>query len=257
MIANSLDFAKKVRYNKRKASKKGENPMKITPQILSIPPYLSTTWSEIASMFVKEESSGLSLTIVLQGGHQVIIPSLSQAVITAIFDAHAKYIHSNTTPKIETHSDQERPSSFGLTLPFTQSDGNTIDVFGSAAEHNPAQAHFPPLPPMVLKKIAAIAQALGLNFLPNFSKAEPGCNCVFCQVVNAMRQDTPVDAVQEEVSDQDLQFRSWDIHQTAEKLYSVTNPLDANEHYSVFLGEPLGCTCGAKNCEHIRAVLNT
>jgi PhoH-like ATPase len=49
----------------------------------------------------------------------------------------------------------------------------------------------------------------------------------------------------------------WGIEQTAEQLYKVTNPLDANEQYNVFLGTPLGCTCGLKNCEHIRAVLNT
>ena len=40
-------------------------------------------------------------------------------------------------------------------------------------------------------------------------------------------------------------------------LIVVTNPLDANEHYNVFLGDPIGCTCGQKNCEHIRAVLNS
>ena len=35
------------------------------------------------------------------------------------------------------------------------------------------------------------------------------------------------------------------------------DPLDPNEHYNVFLGTPLGCTCGEKDCEHIRAVLST
>ncbi|NGX33463.1 MAG: hypothetical protein K1060chlam4_01531, partial [Candidatus Anoxychlamydiales bacterium] len=40
-------------------------------------------------------------------------------------------------------------------------------------------------------------------------------------------------------------------------LYRVTNPLDENEHYSVFLKDPIGCTCGKKNCEHVKAVLNS
>ena len=63
--------------------------------------------------------------------------------------------------------------------------------------------------------------------------------------------------IEEEVSAADLTFRSWDIKQEADQLYTVTNPLNAKEHYSVFLGEPLGCTCGFKNCDHIQAVLRT
>jgi hypothetical protein len=68
--------------------------------------------------------------------------------------------------------------------------------------------------------------------------------------------EAPLEEI-EEVSDEDLKFRDWEIKQTAEQLYTVTNPLDANEHYNVFLGSPLGCTCGDKNCEHIRAVLTS
>ena len=69
--------------------------------------------------------------------------------------------------------------------------------------------------------------------------------------------DSRAATVEEEITEDDLKFRNWDIRQTADKLYAVTNPLDENEHYSVFLGTPLGCTCGEKNCEHIRAVLNS
>ena len=58
-------------------------------------------------------------------------------------------------------------------------------------------------------------------------------------------------------SEDDLKFRDWDIEQKSEELYEVTNPIDQNEHYQVFLGNPVGCTCGKKNCEHIRTVLNS
>ena len=61
----------------------------------------------------------------------------------------------------------------------------------------------------------------------------------------------------EEVTDEDLKFRTWDIKQPGKKLYLVTNPLDNNENYNVFLGKPVGCTCGQKYCEHIKAVLNS
>jgi hypothetical protein len=64
------------------------------------------------------------------------------------------------------------------------------------------------------------------------------------------------EAKEELVSDDELKFRTWDISQSNEKLYIVSNPLDDHEHYSVYLGEPIGCTCGQKLCEHVRAVLN-
>ncbi len=61
----------------------------------------------------------------------------------------------------------------------------------------------------------------------------------------------------EDVSEEELKFKMWDIEEIDETLFKVTNPLDANEHYNVYLGNPIGCTCGKKNCEHIKAVLNT
>ena len=69
-----------------------------------------------------------------------------------------------------------------------------------------------------------------------------------------MIQDAPKEEI---VSDAELHFREWDIKQLEKQLYNVTNPLDTTEHYQVFLGTPLGCTCGKTNCEHIRAVLNS
>ena len=43
--------------------------------------------------------------------------------------------------------------------------------------------------------------------------------------------------------------------QTDEKMFTVTNRLDKNEKFNVYLGKPIGCTCGKEGCEHILAVL--
>jgi len=91
-------------------------------------------------------------------------------------------------------------------------------------------------------------------------KGEPHCNCPYCQIANAMQgtvSEVEEKEVEEEVTEDDLKFREWDIKQEGDKLYIVTNPLDADEHYQVFLGTPVGCTCGQKNCEHIRTVLSS
>ena len=72
-----------------------------------------------------------------------------------------------------------------------------------------------------------------------------------------MKESSPSQEAVEEVTIDDLRFREWDIKQTGDKLYTVANPLHAEEHYTVFLGSPIGCTCGEQNCQHIRAVLNS
>ncbi len=124
-------------------------------------------------------------------------------------------------------------------------------------QHNPDQSDLPPLPPEMLDKITKIAHAFGLEDASALSKAEPHCTCAYCQVVRAFQREEPILEDTEPVTEAELYFRDWEIAQQAEQLYTVTNPLDANEHYNVFLGEPIGCTCGQKNCEHIRAALNT
>jgi hypothetical protein len=213
----------------------GKNMMKITSTMLSIPPYLSTTWKNISSLHVQ----GQILVILLKDGTQVDIPHLDQESIKEIFEAHVR-------------STEETFPPFSFKIPFKE--GGGLDTFNHSMQHNPLDAETPPLPPEMLNKIAAIARAFGLEdtALP---KAEPHCNCPYCQVARAIHNEAAPE--EEIVSEAELQFRDWQIQQQADKLYTVTNPLDANEQYNVFLGEPLGCTCGSKNCEHIRAVLNS
>lgn len=214
--------------------------MKITPKILSIPPYISTFWENILTLQAQE---GI-LLITLKSGAVIKIPNLSAEAISQIFTAHAGLSETPFLPRKE---------SFSFSLPF-KADGDLIEAFGPGTQHNPEQASLPPLPPSVLKKIAALATSFGMETINNLPKSEPGCNCIYCQVMNAIHVG---DLIEEEVSEEDLRFLNWEVKQTGDQLYIVTNPIDLNEHYSVYLGEPIGCTCGIKNCEHIRAVLNT
>ena len=138
-----------------------------------------------------------------------------------------------------------------------------MEHFGTLLQHNPEQANSPDLPPDILEKIAHLSKTLGIEDPNTVPKPEPHCNCMHCQIARAMQTglngELPETKEEQEeiVSDEDLKFKTWDVAQTGEKLYSVTNPLDAKEHYNVYLGDPIGCTCGENHCEHIRAVLNT
>jgi len=219
--------------------------MKITSKILSIPPYLSTTWKNISSLHAEEAGGHFTLIVLLQNRTRIEVPDLDKATVAEIFEAHTRYAET------EQPSFLQSPYSFSLPL---KSDGS-LEVLNSSLQHNAEQANLPVLPPEVLKKITAIARAFGLEDTSILSPPELNCNCMYCQIARFLFSEK--DSEEEIISEEDLKFRNWDISQIAEKLYLVTNPFDKNEHYNVFLGEPLGCTCGQKSCEHIRAVLNT
>ncbi|EKE08533.1 MAG: hypothetical protein ACD_17C00117G0002 [uncultured bacterium] len=221
--------------------------MKITPKILSIPPYLSTTWKNVTSLHVKPEGGLFTLVVLLQSQVQVEIPNLHQETIDEVFQAHAR--------SALVEHDQIYPSMgpFTFSLPFSP-EGGLKDHLASSMEHNPEQKDLPNLPPQVLEKISLIAKAFGIDRLPSFSDPAPSCNCAYCQIARSIKGEKE----EEFVSDGELSFRStWEIKQKSDKLYSVANTLDPTESYDVFLGSPLGCTCGSKDCEHIQAVLKT
>lgn len=220
--------------------------MNITYKILSIPPYISTAWKNIVSLQVEARPFGHALVIELLTGRKVEIPNLDRQVIEKVFFIHAKVV--------EEEGKEANVMTASLPFPFSNLGG-----FTTILQHNPGQKDAPDLPQEMLEKITEMAK----NFLPEdtstLDQAEPGCNCPYCQILRAFVKEAEeeVAPVEEEVTDEDLKFRSWDIKQDNDKLYSVTNPLDKTEHYTVFLGSPLGCTCGHKNCEHIQAVLRS
>ncbi len=229
--------------------------MRINHKILSIPPYISTSWKNIASIHVEMDHGKPVVVIGLNQGKSVKVPELESVVIEAIFAAHAKYLEQGQTKVPE----KAMPSGevFGINLPIQLGDQN-MEGLVDMMHHNPEQSNAPKLPDEILNKIVAITKALGIEDTSLLPNPEPNCNCMHCQVAKAFHQEVvPTIDIDEEVSSDDLKFRTWDINQTTDKLYLVTNPLDDKEQYNVFLGEPMGCTCGDNHCEHIRAVLST
>lgn len=220
--------------------------MKITDKILSLPPYISTAWKNIVSIHVETRSYGHVLLIELITGSKVEVPNIDPKIMEQVFAMHAQVIEE------EGKNNPVATQTFAFPLPFP------IEGLTSVLQHNPEQADTPPLPPEILEKIQSLKGILPEDMTQQ--KAEPHCNCPYCQITRAMTgvEAAPAPAlIEEEVSAADLTFRTWDIKQESEQLYSVTNPLDTAQHYNVFLGEPVGCTCGHKNCEHIQAVLRS
>jgi hypothetical protein len=195
----------------------------------------------------------------------VKIPGLDPKTIQQIFEAHAQHVEGQE----ELSPSRRSPSSFAqffgaapgdqmIGLPLRFGPGG-FEGIGHMLQHDPNQADAPDLPPEILQKIANISQVLGIDNVATLPQSEAGCNCFHCQIANAINH-TPLEQQEMEepaVSDEELKFRTWDISQIGDKLYCVSDPENSNRKYNVFLGKPIGCTCGDSSCEHIKAVLRS
>lgn len=260
MVEEGSGSAQKAQYSKGWL-------MKITNRIISIPPYISTSWRNIHSIHMTD---GIMI-VTLSGGEAVYVPDLKLTEIELIFKAHQAYLEHEEP---EQHSEAAKQPSGNPLSALLQSllspDASgapvrmafsSLENLGTMLQHNPAQANAPSLPAEVLEKVSSIAKWMAVEDTQSLPKAEPHCNCFHCQIARALSGDAEVSHVVHEhepkIDDTELQFQQWDIQQTGDNLYRVSNRLDAREHYSVFLGNPMGCTCGKQGCEHIVAVLQS
>jgi hypothetical protein len=237
--------------------------MKINNKIFSIPPYISTHWGNVNTLSMKSNV----LVVSTKDGEIVEIPNLDASSLENIFSYHASFMEQNSQDqsKFMTPISQAmvHPGTMQrLDVPFRLG-LNSVDDIGSVLQHNPSQANTPEIPQEILHKIVSITKIVSPEGIALMPKPEPSCNCVHCQIARALSQEIvevtigePV-AKEEEVSEADLVFEQWQITPTGNQLYSVVNKLDTNEKYNVFLGKPVGCTCGKTGCEHIVAVLKS
>lgn len=236
--------------------------MKITDKIISIPPYLSTSWDKVTSLHMEGEQ----LVITLKDGTAVTLPYLAPDVIEQIFSAHVNFLEESFVEKLAKESSKKASQGieqlFGA--PFRLSLGS-IEAIGQSLQHNPAYRDLPPIPTEIVEKISALAKNVSEEDIRALPVAEQNCNCIYCQMSRILKQaglpeskdlDRPlIDEFEEEVKEEDLRFEEWEVKNIGEKLYTVTHKLDAHMQYNVFLGTPVGCTCGKPNCEHIVVVL--
>lgn len=230
--------------------------MHLTDKFFSFPPYISTSWENIAALSIN--STG-HILVHLINSDAVTLPLLSSEETQKIFSAHSSFLEKQVL-KEPLHKKERSSAELPIRIGF----GAGMDGVPPSLQHNPAQSQGPDLPPEMLAKVSQISKILMPDELQNLPPAEPHCNCPHCQIVRAISGEVrqvmppiPPSDDDEEISDTELQFQQWDIAQTGDKLFTVTNKLDPQEKYHVFLGEPIGCTCGEANCEHILVVLKS
>jgi hypothetical protein len=247
-----------------------ELSMKINSKIFNLPPYISTSWNKISSLHM----NGNNLLVTLFNGEVISIPNLPPTLVETIFACHAAFLEEEAAKKTSNPPDISRANhplaqmmmgmEQGVESPFRFGFG-TLDGMNSVLDHNPAQADSPEIPKEILQKIASIAKIVAGDENMPMPKAEPHCNCVHCQIARAVAngiqeahpQWSSTQITEEPISEADLLFQEWDIKEIGPKIYSVAHRLDPAKKYQVYLGEPLGCTCGEPGCEHILAVLKS
>jgi hypothetical protein len=246
--------------------------VKIDEKIICIPPYISTTWEQITFLQSEEdpESHLFTLFIHLNEGNSVRIPNLDSSLIDIAFAAHLKHLEKKPTSSRHKGDEGKTIGSLlqqltGLSpeqlahMPIRFGFGGIEGMTGmEVLQHNQAQANSPDMPKDVLEKVSGMIKMMTNGELSAFPKPEPHCNCPHCQVARAIHEvekEEENGEIDNPISDEELSFRDWEITKKGDQLYIVTNPLDSREHYSVFLGTPIGCTCGEAHCEHIKAVL--
>jgi hypothetical protein len=204
---------------------------------------------------VMSSETGPLLIVELLHGGKVAIPGLEYDLLQSIFKAHEESME---------HTEQEETitsPAVGLNFPIKLF-GDNAEKMGMLLQHNPDDSDAPAMPQEMLDKISSMIKSLGLSESSTIPVPEEGCNCNFCQISRAIHdvinpKTQTQEAAEEAVPETELQFRDWDITAKGDELYDVTNRLDKSENYQVYLGKPIGCTCGSASCEHIRAVLRS
>lgn len=224
--------------------------------MLSIPPYFSASWDQIATIQMIDKNGTPYLKIVLESKETTEIPGLSQEEVMQIFKAHQEYL-SNSKTKKETSNPFDLFSSMKL-------DGmGDLSKLSLLMQHDPSQSSSDDLPAEMLEKFKQFSgQMSSLLSGLDIPKAEPHCNCPHCQVMRAVHSsdESSTNEKEEEVTEEELKFNDWKVELAEkgnEKLYNVINPINPNERYQVYLGNPICCTCGSSKCEHIKAVLES
>lgn len=263
--------------------------MKITSKILSLPPYLSTSWYDVDSLFQSEDGV---LVVALTNGTQVRLEHLTPEVINAIFSAHACFLEEEAESEEEEESSQRDEVEFTVQSPLAF--GGQFDESGDAMkifmEHDPSRSLGPLLPDALLQRISSLAKMFLPSDMVPLDASHANCRCPFCQIVRALtgvpqpiieegEENKTLDAKGEKKAESEKSATTknktsskenshskakaeavnspWSIQQMDDQLYTVTEKAHPDHVYQVSLAAPVTCSCGEPNCVHIIAVLKS
>ena len=217
--------------------------MNVNAHYLSFPPHLSTSWDQVAALFMKSNGR---IEVQLKSGENVLLPEMTSEETEVVFRYHSLYLlkQAGGTGTAMT------PFLGGFRLEIGSSEGLVLPL-----QHNPDDAQSPELPEEAIMKIAEMAKSIVPPEHLDAFIPESDCRCTYCEIARIIRGE------QEDLAEiallEEKQESAWEVRPMGNKLYSVVNQKDQQESYSVYLGEPIGCTCGKSRCVHILTVLKS
>ena len=206
--------------------------MIINKQLLSIPPFISTSWKDVELLLSDGQHT---LNIYLKNGTLVKISHLLKEQLDLIFKVHQEILLAQAQDMAMPLMD---PVFFQFSGPFL--------------EHDPELSDASPLPEEVKDKLYSLLKGLPKLDVSKLPEAHAGCMCPHCQLMNLISIN---EQEEELVTDDDLKFATWDIKQIDNHHFKLQHPYDENEVYDVCLDAPIFCSCGQNQCEHIECVL--
>lgn len=235
--------------------------MLINREVFSLPPFISTSWGHIKALYMQEDQ----LVVCLSEGIIIKIPSIPANLLEKIFQSHAEYITEQAKANSLKRRRREPDLFTAMDAPLRIGSISMENMVSNAYQHNPEQSDMPDIPPEILEKIVNVTKLLMPEGDLQIPKAEPHCNCLFCQMSRAIHQEMEQAEVippqQEETKMlpvADTLPTQWVIESIGEHCYEVYQQEAPSTKFKVFLGEgQVGCNCGQQGCDHILAVLRS
>lgn len=226
--------------------------MKINKNMLSIPPYITTTWDNITCVqacVVQDEF--VDIKICLADGEKVEVPHVPEKIFNKIRDEYEKFIESSS---INTPADLGGIAS-GIADIFQGANrelpaigrGENVGVIGFPVSGHPRQHHEAPV--LGKEALRQITKTLG-------EKAFEGeyitkCNCIYCQSCRFVQ-----DKKNKESGEKPLEFSdAWLVEEVGTDKFIVRDKMKESNVFTVYLKPKIICSCGSNVCEHIKATL--
>ncbi len=206
--------------------------MIINKHVLSIPPYISTSWRDIELLLSDGHST---LNIYLKNGTLVRIAHLPKEQLDLIFAIHQEIL-------------LQKPAL----IPTQALDPLLFNFAGPFLEHDETLSDSSPLPEEVKERLRSLIQGLPKIEAQRLPPIHENCHCPHCQLMGLLVEP---ELKEEEVSDEDLRFSTWITYPVSSSEVIVEHPYDKQQCYRVFLKNPVGCSCGETGCEHLKHVL--
>ena len=174
----------------------------INSKTLCLPPYISTAWENISSLHVEELDGAKTIIIFLSNSMQVKIPGLDTKLIDAIFTKHAQFL-DHESPKQKKQPEQPFESDTLLLNSLKMAD-MPFDSITNILQHNSEQKNLPDLPKEIMEKFSGIVKMVGAQEIKNLPKAEPHCNCTYCQIYRKLNESILEKSEEEIISDEEF-----------------------------------------------------